>query len=167
MRGEEITTEYTKLTEPRQTRRDRLRDMYYFHCECDSCNLPDHKAAASDAARLELGQWSQTEFCKPSEWCKNLTLPDTYLVDRLERCIALYEQEGLIDMEYAIHMTELTIVYGMLADAENFKLWGEKANKALKLMRAPSHIVVAFEKCLNPVHFATWGRRNMEKARRR
>jgi hypothetical protein len=70
-------------------------------------------------------------------------------------------------MDYTIHMTELTIVYGMLADAKNFKLWGEKANKALKSMKAPSDVIAAFERCLNPVHFTMWGRRNMEKARRR
>lgn len=142
LHGEEITVEYTKLAESRQTRRERLLDMYYFRCECESCNIPDSDVATSDANRLELGKWSQTKFRSPREWCKNLSLPDSYLVDGYTRCISLHETEGIINMEYAMHVAELAIVYGMLADAKNFRLWGLKAQNIL------------------------WGRRMMEKARR-
>jgi hypothetical protein len=165
MCGEEITTEYTKLTEPRQTRRGRLLDMYRFHCECEACNLPDNKAAVSDAARLELGQWSQTAFRKPVEWCKNLSLPDNYLIDKHLRNIALYEQEGIVNIDYTLHMVELAIVYAFLADAKNTRLWGGKAREALKIIRAPSNVVMQFEKCMAP-NFNLWGWRITEKAGR-
>jgi hypothetical protein len=161
MRDEEITVEYTKLANSRQTRRGRLFEMYHFHCECETCNLPSDKVAASDAARLELERGSETGYCDPLEWCKNLSLPDAYLVDKHKRCIALYEQEGIIDYDYVLHVAELATVYGMLADQKNFELWALKAQKGLEMMGMPSGIAVADPK----KNFRAWGWRLAEKAR--
>jgi hypothetical protein len=168
MNGEEITIEYTKLDESRQVRRGRLLDMYLFHCGCEYCNLPNEKAAASDAARLELSQWQEKSFRSPLEWYKNTSLPDSYLVDGHIRCITLHEQESIIDMGYAIHVAELAVVYGMLADAANFRLWGRKAQKMLGIMRASENVTGPWEQWLTDPkrNFGLWGRRIAEKARR-
>lgn len=168
LHGEEITIEYTKLTESRQTRRGRLSDMYNFYCGCDSCNISDSDAAMSDANRLELEKRSQTKLCSPLQWCKNLSLPDSYLVDGHTRCISLHEKEGIINMEYAMHITELAIVYGMLADAKNFKLWGLKAQSMLEIMTTSSGSAGPWKQWLaNPkVNFQMWNLRMMEKAHR-
>jgi hypothetical protein len=88
----------------------------------ESCNIPPKQVAAGDAARIELAKWSEKAFHTPVQWCQNLALPDGYLVEGHKRCIALHEQEHLIDFEYVMHAAELTIVYGMLADVESFKL---------------------------------------------
>ena len=166
MHGEEITIGYTKLAESQETRRGRLFDMYQFHCECKFCSLPDDEAASSDAARLELGEGSEKSFRNPIEWYKNLGLPDEYLVDYHRRRIALHEQEGLIDIEYATHIGELAIVYGMLADADNFRLWGVKAQEAMQMMRAK--VMAPWGRWLaHPQrNFGLWGKRISEKARR-
>lgn len=168
MEGEEITIEYTKLTESRQTRRSRLFDMYHFHCDCECCNISPEEVVVSDAARMELAKWSQRAFRSPVEWCKNLALQDGYLVDGHKRCMALHEQERLIDKEYAMHAVELAIVYGMLADAKNFKLWGEKGLEALKTMRAPEAVALQQWLAGPQRNFKLWGMRNnlKEKARR-
>ena len=165
--GEEITIEYTKLTESRKTRRSRLFDMYHFHCECEHCKLPNDLTIASDAARMELDQWTEKRFRKPVEWYKNLTLPDRYLVDGHKRCIALYEQEGIMGLEYATHIGELAIVYGMLADEENFKLWGGKAMEAFETKKASDTVSWAQWVADPRRNFQLWGMRLKEKARRR
>src|ERR1700679_2305699 len=109
MHGEEITIGYTKLTESRQTRRGRLFDMYQFHCECKFCSLPDDEAASRDGARLALGGGSEKNFRNPIERYNLLGLPDEYLVDYKRRRMTLREQEGLIEIEYATRIGELTI----------------------------------------------------------
>ncbi|KIM81175.1 hypothetical protein PILCRDRAFT_503834 [Piloderma croceum F 1598] len=163
--GDEITIEYTKLTESRQTRRGRLFDMYLFHCECEYCNLPDDEARASDEARSELTKWSERSF---SERCQNLSLHDGKLVNGFTRCIQLHEQESIFDMSFALHVSELALVYGMLADAKNFELWGRKAVESLRIMRALD--VPLWEEWLaNPQqNFKNWGkmRHCTHKARR-
>ena len=162
--GDEITIEYTRLTEPRQTRRGRLFDMYRFHCECEYCNLPDNEARASDEARLELTKWSGRSF---SERCKSLSQHDGKLVKGFTRCIELHEQEGIFDMSFALHVSELALLYGMLADAINFGLWGRKAVEALKIMKAAD--LPFWEACLaNPQqNLGSWGKmRDMQTARR-
>jgi hypothetical protein len=166
MIGEEITIEYTKLAESRQTRRSRLLGMYHFHCECEYCKLPEKAASASDAARLELAQWPEKMFRTPVDWCKNVSLPDGYLIDGHTRCIALHEQESLINMEYALHVGELAIVYGMLADAKNFRKLGRKALDVLQIMKEP--MIMPWEKWLaSPQkNFQLWGMRHAQKGRR-
>jgi hypothetical protein len=163
--GEEITIEYTKLTESRETRRGRLFDMYHFHCECEYCNVSKDKAAASDAARQELREWPETSFRSPIEWCKNMSLPDDYLVEGHTRCITLHEQEGIIDMDYAMHIGELAFVYGMLAD-KNFGPCGRKALEVLGMMGASEKL--PWKSWLeNPKqNFGPWGMRIAQKARR-
>lgn len=164
--GQEITISYTILTESREIRRGRLFDMYHFRCECECCNVPLKEVAASDAARLELASWSKKAFRTPVGWCKNLALPDEYLVEGYKRCIALREQERLIDFDYAMHIVELAVVYGMLADAENFKLWRRKALAAVQTVKdSESTMAVSVQEWFaGPQrNFKLWGMRIKEK----
>jgi hypothetical protein len=138
--------------------------MYLFHCKCEYCNLPDNEARASDEARSELKKWSERSF---SERCKSLSPHDGKLVNGFTRCIELHEQEGIFDMSFALHVSELALLYGMLADAKNFGLWGRKAVEALTIMKAAD--IPFWEECLaNPQqNFRSWGKmRHMQTARR-
>ena len=168
-KDEEITIEYVDLKEERATRRARLLDMYYFHCECEYCNQNSDAVAASDAARLELKMWSQKSYRKPHEWSANLSLPDNYLVDGHKRCIELNEKEGIIDGDYAMHMAELTMVYGMLGDVTNFRLWGQRTVEIYEILKAPTSVPEMWKGWLvDPqARFKFWGSRIAQRYNRR
>ena len=143
--------------------------MYYFHYECEFCNLPSSNAVAeSDAARLELKRWSQKSYRMPHEWCPNLSLPDNYLVDGHKHCIELYEREGIVNGDYATHMGELTMVYGMLGDEENFRLWGQRAMETYEILKAPEGAEMWKYWLVDPQErFQIWGSRIAQRHRRR
>jgi hypothetical protein len=98
--------------------------MYCFICEFEYCTLPSNESAASDADRLALdGFWIRNRG--PHEWCENLSLDDNYLVDGHKCCISLHEQEGIISVDYVVHIEGLVGVYGpMLGGEKNFGFWG-------------------------------------------
>jgi hypothetical protein len=141
--------------------------MYYFHCECEYCNLPTTEAvAASDAARLELERWPRESYCMPHEWCTNLSLSDNYLVDGHKRCIELHEKEGITDNTYVRHIEELAIVYATLGDEQNFRLWAQKTVEQSEIWHRPEKVTLWREWLLHPkIDF--WGLRIKEKSRRR
>lgn len=170
-KGEEITIGYINLAESREVRRRRLHEMYYFDCECKYCSLPTLEAiAASDAARAEIAQfWKNPRLLKPHEWVVDLTLPDNYLVDILKHCINMDEQEGIIERGYKERLGLLGVVYGMLADETNCKLWGRKGLKILKVLKLREDADGGAEKDLEmflenpPRYLACWGWRIKEK----
>jgi hypothetical protein len=163
-KGEEITLRYINLRDPRTIRRGRLLDMYYFHCECEYCNLPSEAVAVSDAARLELKRWPKS-YCISHEWCPNLSLPDNYLVDGHKRCIELHEREGIIDTIYAGHIEELAVVYAMLGDEQNFRLWAQKAVEQSKIRQMPENTMF-WKEWLSYPQQNSWGWRIVEKSRK-
>ena len=151
--------------ETRETRRTRL-NVYYFHCQCQYCDLPDSAAvAASDAARLEMRDWEEKGPINPGKWCSDLSLPDDHLVKFYKRAIRLHEQEGMTDANYASHMQMLTIVYGLLGDEKNYRHWCLKAIERMEVMRKTADIVTMKHWLTNPqVNFEWWGRRKVIKA---
>jgi hypothetical protein len=164
--GDEITIEYTRLGDTRKARREKLLDMYSFHCNCEYCDLPDREAvAASDAARLEIEDWSEKAHTKLMEWRSNLFLCDDDLINDYKLAIRNHEKEGIINFHYADHIAGLAFVYGVMGDETSFKEWGQRAKKCWETLQFLDRADSWKRWLTNPqANFKFWGSRQAGRA---
>jgi len=123
--GEEITMMYTDISASREVRREKLRLLYGFHCECAYCDLPDDQAVAhSDRSRAKLCDWGHTNpgYLK---WSTDLCRADDVVIKSHQEALALIEQEGVYGLQ-CLFMEEIMLSYALLGDEVQFRAWAQK-----------------------------------------
>ncbi|KAF8234362.1 SET domain-containing protein [Tricholoma matsutake] len=123
--GEEITMMYTDISASREVRREKLRRLYGFDCECTYCDLPDKKAVAhSDLSRAKLRDWPHINpgYLK---WSTDLCRADDVIIKSHQEALALIEQEGMYALR-CLYMEEIMLSYALLGEEAQFRDWAQK-----------------------------------------
>ncbi|KAF5375551.1 hypothetical protein D9615_009159 [Tricholomella constricta] len=125
--AEEITMIYTDVTQPRDTRRERLLAHYGFTCMCEFCTLPPSLSAESDAARAALREWRHT---RPvfAGWATDLCRADDFVLKSHMQALELIEKEGLQGMESAF-VRDVCLCWAVLGEEAKFREWAKKLER--------------------------------------
>jgi hypothetical protein len=129
--GEEITTFYTDVTQPRDTRRVELARNHRFRCTCPHCSpssTTEEEAAAiikqSDDIRDQLGHWLST---RPSylKWSTDLCRADDTVISSHHLALSLIAKENMHFLQH-IFIEELALSYAILGNDEKFEFWAKE-----------------------------------------
>ncbi|KAI0785221.1 hypothetical protein C8Q75DRAFT_723079 [Abortiporus biennis] len=88
-KGQELLTTYTDTKRPRNERRNYLKTMYGFDCQCSVCSLSDEASLASDRRLSEMSELR----AKLSSW-QNGELTGKQAVGIVNRIWHLGDEEG-------------------------------------------------------------------------
>lgn len=116
---------YTDISASREVRREKLRRLYGFDCECTYCDLPDKKAVAhSDLSRAKLRDWPHINpgYLK---WSTDLCRADDVIIKSHQEALALIEQEGMYALR-CLYMEEIMLSYALLGEEAQFRDWAQK-----------------------------------------
>ena len=162
--GEEITMMYTDITASREVRREKLRRLYGFHCECAYCDLPDDQAVAhSDLSRVKLRDWRHTNpgYLK---WSTDLCRADDVVIKSHEEALTLIEQEGIYGLQ-CLYMEEIMLSYALLGDEAQFREWAQKLLN-LCTYQDPDLVVDLRRWLQNPRSMKKWAWRKKQRTRK-
>lgn len=164
--GEEITLSYTGGTVPRETRRTRLMDAYYFMCKCEYCDRSDAEVAASDKARLEI-QKRRPDLVsgKLARLCASSTLPVSHWIEYHRAAMVQHEQEGLWDSMHAAHINWMAVLYAQLGDEKMFVSMGRKAVERLEVLHDYEQAAQMRAWIAKPMEHQLWGTRRAGRTR--
>ncbi|KAJ7782617.1 hypothetical protein B0H16DRAFT_1682069 [Mycena metata] len=122
--GEELTFQYTDVSQPAAQRNERLRP-YGFVCDCAACK----DATASDARRKKIGAFGVAASCLFDAALADDTRMDNFLAECHEH-LALIAQEGVEHFLAYFDIVKLMMeAHIWRKDTQKAGEWAEKLNK--------------------------------------
>ena len=156
---------YTDISASREIRRQKLRRLYGFHCECAYCDLPDDQAVAhSDLSRAKLRDWRHTNpgYLK---WSTDLCRADDVVIKSHQEALTLIEQEGMYGLQ-CLYMEEIMLSYALLGNEAQFRDWAQKLLD-LCAFQDPDLAVDLRKWLQNPTMMKKWAWRKKQRMRER
>jgi hypothetical protein len=136
--GQEITSFYTDVTQPRDVRRAELNRNHRFLCTCPHCiptttsspsSLEEGEVShasinESDENRYQLRNWLATH---PTylKWSTDLCRADDMVTSFHRLALALIDKEGAHFLQH-IFLEELALCYAILGDDVEFRFWAQE-----------------------------------------
>jgi hypothetical protein len=155
---------YTDISAPREVRRERLRHLYGFDCECTCCSLPDDEAIAhSNLSRARLRDWRHTHpgYLK---WSTDLCRADDVIIKSHQEALALIEQEEMYGLQ-CLYMEEIMMSYALLGEENLFRDWAQKLLN-LCTIQDPDLMADLVKWLENPRSMKKWAWRKKQRLRK-